>query len=187
MSNDKPTPEEEANPTPPEGSETEDDSKKDEEFLKRFNELDGGSYTSVEAVEKALKEKRKALSDLGRKNKETNEAKDSPVDVYEEMLFFKNPEAKEVDEDLKEVAKSKYNGNVLEAWREESWLSKKATSLFEDKKRKEELENKSSAPDSMIIGDGKAKLNLSDADKALLRARGLSEEDVINNINKQNG
>jgi hypothetical protein len=156
--------------TPQDGN----DSLSDEQFLAKVNEIEGRNYKTVEDYKKTVKHRNEEFAKQGQK-KETETV---TPNLAEEILYVREPEAELVKDDIKIVAETKYNGDMLRAYREESWLKDKALLESEKKKQKEESEGKMSAPSSQITGEGK-KIKLSDADRKLMASYGLSEEDLI--------
>lgn len=183
------TPEEEVEETTPtEGSDFEDNSEmSDEAFLAKVNKIEGRNYKSIEAYEKSVKERARAFSEQGQQKKaeEKSNTTSSVADteVFTELLLVRNPEAELVKEDLEQVAEAKYEGNLLKAYRAESWLQDKAKSLSEKEQKKKESEGKTSTP-SFTVDGKKTKLNLSEADRAFMKSRGLTDEDIVKSLNQ---
>ncbi len=51
------------------------------------------------------------------------------TDDVSELFFAQIPKAERVQDDLQTIAKAKYGGSILKAWRGESWIQDKATAL----------------------------------------------------------
>ena len=172
--------------TPPKG----DDSGKlsDEDFLKKWNEVSGRKDKTLDAVKKHQEEVRKAFSEKGRK-KDDDEVEDTKVapktvspsnQILEELYFDKHPEAKEYWEEVKKEAKS-LNKDPFELYTSSKFLQGEAKSRYEEKQGDEDAAGRVGKPfggkpssKDATAGVG----NLSSADLALLRRRGLTAKDV---------
>lgn len=90
----------------------------------------------------------KAFSNKGREKAKVEEKKDTTPekDDVSEMFFVQKPEAELVESDLQAIADAKYNGSILKAWKNETWLQEKANSLSEAKKSEEDSKSKITKP-----------------------------------------
>lgn len=129
------------------GEGSENISETDQEFIDRVNEETGKNFKSVEAITKSLKQMDKDFAEKGQQTKKNvSQNLDNESDISEELLLIKNPEAETVLDDIKVVADSKYGGNKIKAYREESWLQEKATNEMQ----KEENIKKIKSPSSSV-------------------------------------
>lgn len=128
-----------------EGSENINEGEK--EFVDKVNSATGKNFPSIDAIAKSLKQQDKDFAEKGRQaKKNASQNLDNESDISEELLLIKNPEAETVLDDIKVVAESKYGGNVIKAYREESWLQEKATNEMQ----KEENFKKIKSPSSSV-------------------------------------
>jgi hypothetical protein len=144
-------PQEEVKTTPPAGSESEEVT--DLESLFADEEAPEGEQPDdkVARLEKTVSDLKKgmakAFSQKGREAKEVKEVKTDKDDVNE-LFYTQKPEAELVESDLKAIADAKYNGSILKAWKNETWIQDKAKSMSEAKKVEEESKSKISKPSS---------------------------------------
>lgn len=108
-----------------EGSENINEGEK--EFIDKVNNATGKNFPSIEAIAKSLKQQDKDFAEKGQQaKKNVSQNVNNEIDITEELLLIKNPEAEIVLEDIRAVADSKYNGNKKLAYQEEVWLQNKA-------------------------------------------------------------
>jgi len=69
-----------------------------------------------------------------------------PSDDLNELFYAQIPKAELVKDDLKAIAKAKYGGSEIKAWKGESWIQDKATVLNDAKKEEEVNKSKISKP-----------------------------------------
>jgi hypothetical protein len=115
---------------------------------------------SREEYNRLLKGTKKLATELGRiksqpktevKEKEPTKEVLHQIDDVSELFFNQMPKAELVNDDLRAVADAKYGGSILKAWKGESWLQDKATSLENANKDDEENKGKINKPSSGIV------------------------------------
>lgn len=136
---------EEIKPTEGEGSE--DTSELSDDALKVYNERVGKSYKSWDDVTKREKEADKAFAKGIHKKEDKKETVTESVndEVIEELLLTKHPEAENVLDELKDVAKQT-GKSVLKLYRESRYFQGEAKTLADEKKQKEEIKSKITKP-----------------------------------------
>lgn len=109
-----------------------------------------------EEYNRLLKGVKKLASIQGQKKEQPKEKVESKADVVvshqdddvSELFFAQIPKAELVSEDLKKIAEAKYGGSILKAWKGESWIQEKATTLevarTEEEANKEKIRKPSS-------------------------------------------
>lgn len=157
-------------------------------FLETFNKMSGKKFKSVDALVKSMKEADKAFAKAGTVAKPKEGEKEETMKkeaafrvpkVIETLYFEAKPEAREVWKDVERAAKE-LNKDPFELYESSKFFQSEAKALYEEKNANEEDKGKVKDPSFVPTKKGQAtqKLNLSDADRALLRAHGLSEKDV---------
>jgi ethanolamine ammonia-lyase small subunit len=150
MTEENPTPQEEAAATPPEESESEDSELED--LLKEMDSENPPTREEFNALKKGVA---KFFSQKGRENKETKEVKEpkeAPTqssDDVTELFLESKPEAELVKDELKTIADKLYDGSIIKAWKNETWLHTKAQSLSEENKAKGKIQS----PSNQIEGE----------------------------------
>ena len=139
----------------------EEEEKEEPISRKEFNEL-------VKGVKNLATQK-------GREKKE--EPKKS--DYAEEILLSKNPEAKQVLEELRQMAKDTKT-DVIQAYKKSSWLKQEAKTRQEAKKE----EGKVITPSSNVKGEKSVDVVLSEQDKALIKAQGWTPKEYAKKRDK---
>jgi hypothetical protein len=151
MTDENLNPQEEVKTTPPAGSESEET---DLESLFADEEAPEGEQPDdkVARLEKTVSDLKKgiakAFSDKGRETKEVKAEPKTDKDDVNELFYAQKPEAELVESDLKQIADAKYNGSILKAWKNETWLQDKAKAMSAAKKIEEESKSKISKPSS---------------------------------------
>lgn len=84
------------------------------------------------------------------KKKAEEDAKKTPTpnpssDDVTELFLESKPEAALVKDDLETIAKAKYDGSIVKAWKNEAWLQEKAKALSADEVAKGKIKPPSSA------------------------------------------
>jgi len=172
----------------------EDKEKAQKGFLETFNKMSGKNFKSVDALVKSMKEADKAFAKAGTRTVDKEEKADTdkksgettksePVKVpkvIETLYFDSRPEAKLVWKEVEKAARLT-GRDPFELYESEEFFKEKAKVLYEEKHGEEE--NKSKVKDPSFQGgakkgSGSSKVTLSEADRALLRRRGLTEKDV---------
>ncbi|MEI9966179.1 MAG: hypothetical protein WDN67_00665 [Candidatus Moraniibacteriota bacterium] len=175
-------------PTPEKGNEN--DNSSDESLESLFEEkIEGDDVEKrFERIEKGLQ---KFFAAQGRKKKEEPKEKEKEEGkertegytpkVVETLYFQNNPEAKEIWPKVQKIAKA-MKRDPFEVYEDDdfTFLKAEAKALYEEKEEKEEDGKKVKPPTKKVAGIKSSDLNLSDADRALLKRRGLSEKDVQN-------
>lgn len=144
-----------------EGSENINEGEK--EFIDKVNNATGKAFPSIEAIAKSLKQQDKDFAEKGQQaKKNVSQNVNDEIDISEELLLIKNPEAEIVLKDIRAVADSKYGGNKRKAYQEETWLQNKA----QIEMQKEENIKKIKKPSNSVRGvEPSAKV--SDEDKRI--------------------
>ena len=127
------------------GEGSENISEVDQAFIDRVNEETGKDFKNIEGITKSLKQSDKDFAEKGQQTKKIV-SQNNDIEMSEELLLIKNPEAETVLDDIQIVADSKYNGNKLQAYRNETWLQEKATNEMQ----KEENIKKIKSPSSSV-------------------------------------
>lgn len=175
--------EEEVTTTPTPGTGTED---ADLESL--FNEeVAPEGETAEEKVarlEAKLEETRKGVSkyfsEKGRKEKEakqtvtTQKTPTHTSDDVTELFLESKPEAVLVKDDLQQIADAKYNGSIVKAWKNESWLQAKAKSLSEEEAAKGKIQPPSNQPAQTTSFEAVARMSDEDQAQAIKK---MSDKD----------
>lgn len=157
-------------------------------FLETYNKMSGKNFKSIDALVKSTKEADKAFAQGGvNKSKPAAEptketAKPEPMKVpkvVETLYFNARPEAKEVWEEVEKAARLT-GKDPFELYESSKYFQNEAQALYEEKHKDEEGKSKVKDPSFSPGRKGAAapKITLSDADRALLKHRGLSEKDV---------
>lgn len=155
----------------------EDNEEKKEEFLAQINKIEGRNYKSIDDYAKTVKERQKAFSEQGRKEKEVKEVKDAPQKVSPviKSLYFKaNPEAQTVWDEVVEAAKDK---DPFELYESSKYFQKEAQTRYAEAQEKDKNGKKVSKPSQKISGIAGEYEELSEADRAFLKRRGITEEE----------
>lgn len=134
-----------------------DSEEADDDFESLFadDETQEDAPVSREEYNRLLKGTKKLATEFGRlKSQPKEEVKnDEPIkgtlnqgDDVSELFFAQIPKAELVSDDLKSIAELKYDGSILKAWKGESWLQNKASSLENAKKEEEVSKSKINKP-----------------------------------------
>jgi len=157
--------------------------------LETYNKKLGTSFKSWDDVEKSKKEADSTISKLGQQLKDAGISKPQEVvpskpdflTTYEEdIVISRNPKAAFVLEEIKEVCVAT-GKSMKEVFTSSTWLQNEAESRFQEKQRKDIESGKVSDPSQHVFpGEKGSGLKLSEADKYLLKRRGLTAKDVKN-------
>ena len=157
-----------AKPTPEQERESEE-AKELAEIVAALEGADQDEPPTREEFNNLFKGVKKLATKIGRTSepKPTVEVKTEvkSSDDNTELFYLNKPDAELVSDDLEAVAKAKYGGSVIQAWKNEQWLQEKSLTLSNAKKEKEELEGKIKSP-ANGNGGAKGSIALQDIDLA---------------------
>lgn len=172
---------EEVKTIPPNGSEAEDT------FADLFKEEEAPEGETLEQkvarMEKETEAMKKGVSkffsDKGRKEKaevkvEKKETVNQSSDDVTELFLESKPEASLVKDDLKTIADAKYNGSIVKAWKEETWLHEKAKALSEQEVNKGKITPPSSETATVTNMEAVSKMSDDEQAKAI---KNMSDKD----------
>jgi hypothetical protein len=139
-----------------------EDSSEDLDSLFDDDESQEDAPVSREEYNRLLKGTKKLATELGRiKSQKPEVKKDNHAetnsdksDDVSELFFSTVPQAEAVQEDLRAVAESKYNGSIIKAWKGEKWLQDKAKALADEKHEDEANRSRIDRPASGSAGTG---------------------------------
>lgn len=155
------------------GSESEDELEK--LFEEESHEEDESLEDKVARMEREQANVKKGLakffSEKGRKKDTQEEKKEeskaeaqtSGNEDVTELFFSTTPKAELVAEQLKDVADKFYNGSILKAWKNESFLREKAQKLSDEKAEDDANKDRIARPSSTGAG-GKSKIPFAQID-----------------------
>ncbi len=163
---------------------TEEREEKEKAFLENLNKLSGKKFKSLSDAAKSIKQADKLFVEQGRKKKEDAPAKpvvqtqEVPA-VIKSIYFNTYPESKLVWKDVEKAARLT-GRDPFELYESEKFFQEKAAALYEAQNTDEVDKKKVKDPSAPYGGKGgdRSKLALSEADRALLKHRGLTEKDV---------
>lgn len=168
----------------------ESNKEKEEKFLSTLNKATGKNFKSIEAFAKSVKAADVAFAQKGKEKKEVEKPTETRNDVQktpawaQEVYFSANPEARLVWPKVSSLA-AKMGRDPFEVYTDKdfSFLKKEGLELLEETEEDEENKKKVKSPSSPSNSKSakNSGLKLSDADRALLKRRGLSEKDVVTN------
>lgn len=128
--------------------ETEESSELDDLFAEE--ESSDEAPVTREEYNRLLKGVKKLASEQGRVKQVVKAEEPAPkqlaTDDVSELFFAQIPQAELVSSDLKSIADKLYDGSILKAWRNETWIQEKAKALSDAKTRDEENRSKISKP-----------------------------------------
>ena len=129
-------------------SESEESSELDDLFAEE--ESSDEAPVTREEYNRLLKGVKKLASEQGRVKQVVKAEEPAPkqlaTDDVSELFFAQIPQAELVSGDLRSIADKMYDGSILKAWRNESWIQEKAKSLSDAKIRDEENRSRIAKP-----------------------------------------
>jgi len=123
---------------------------------------DNSDEDKVARLEKKIEDIQKGVnkyfSEKGREKKQEEKEepiKETSLDDLSELFYAQTPQAELVQDDLVAIAEAKYGGSILKAWRNETWVQDKASSLDSAKKEEEVTKSKISKPSNGTVASNK--------------------------------
>jgi len=151
--------------------EEEPSTKEEPNLLEQINKGAKKKFKDVTQVVDALKQTDKKFIKKGTKKETKREA---PIGLEERLIKLENPDSEFVLEEMREDAKSSGKG-VPELWDTVPYYQKKAQSLAEESRSKEEAEDRIGEPTGRPSGKG---ITLSQKDKKLMTDLGVTAKEV---------
>lgn len=156
------------------------------DFLVNLNKLTGKNFKSLNDAAKSIKQVDEMFREKGREKETAKvqepEQKEVKIPNWAVALYLKqNPEYSLVQKKVERVAKQ-LGRDALDVYEDPdfSFFKSEAKTLLEEQAEDESNKGKVKSPSAPAKGKKavNVNLNLSDADRALLAKRGLSEKDV---------
>lgn len=159
------------------------DDNDEESNLEKINKATGKDFKSMKDVAKSLSQLDKLFPQNGFKKKEEIKKEDATMTsmpkIFESIYFKTNPEAKAVWPKVQKVAQ-KMGRDPFEVYEDDdfSFLRTEAQALYDDTEEVDKNGKKVNKPSKKVTGSKSSGVEFSDADRALLKRRGLKESDV---------